>query len=80
MCIFFRTDWKRKPSLKRATSESYLQSKDDQPSWSLAKNPKRHSSKFLYFYGKTEESREAYIREKITFVFKGYFNRRNTNS
>ena len=34
----------------------------------------RHISNVLDFYGKTEESREAIIREKIICAFKSYFN------
>ena len=44
------------------------------PTCSLAKNAKRHISNVLDFYGKTEERREAIIREKIISAFKSYFN------
>ena len=68
ICIFFRSNRKRKPSPERTVSGSYQQSKDDQPSWSLAENAKIHTSKILDFYGKTED-----IRKKIISAFKGYF-------
>ena len=74
ICISFRSNRKRKTSPERTTSESYQQSKDDQPSCSLAKNAKRHTSNFLDFYGKIEKSREANNREKIISAFKDYFN------
>ena len=74
ICILFRSNRKRKPSPESTTSESYQQSKDDQPSCSLAKNAKTHTDKFLDFYGKTEESRVANIREIIISACKDYFN------
>ena len=48
---------------------SYQQSKDNYPSCSLTKNAKIHTSKFVDFYEKTEESREANIREKMISAF-----------
>ena len=40
----------------------------------MAKNAKIRTSKFGDFYGKTEESREANIPEKMISAFKSYFN------
>ena len=48
--------------------------KDDRLSCSLVKNAKIHNSKFIDFYGKTEESCEANTQEKLISAFKGYFN------